>query len=104
MDVERAARGDPEYRLGQDQPIGGDDQRFRPGCRDPLVRLGVLQMLRLEHGQAVLQSKALDCAFARSQPPAGWPVGLRENEGNFMPGIVQRGQSLGREVRSASEC
>jgi hypothetical protein len=89
VDVDAPEREGFEDRLRQQESVGGDDHGPRAGGTEQVDGGGVLQGRGLRDGQAERERTLLH--FARDEfhaSPRG-AVGLREDEGHFVPGCNQ---------------
>ena len=105
MNIQAAQAWRTQNPLRQDQTISGHDHHIGPGCLDlsarqrGFVRKSSIQpqATRLPHCYCLIQRKLLDRRGLQFQATPGWPVGLREDQGNFVAGSVQGRKRCTRE-------
>ena len=103
MDVQAAPGRHCEHRGRQDEPVGRNDHGLGsqfPQCPEHCC---VLEGLRLLNRQPEFQREPFDRRRQRLQAASGRPVGLRQDEGDVMPGFVQRLERPRGELRRARE-
>ena len=104
MNIYGAVRRDFKRRRRQDQSVRRDHQRIRPRGSDAFARMFVLQGMRLKDLQAARGGKLLDGTRRCTHSPARWPVRLRQNQRDVVPGIEQRRQRTRGKLWSTGEC
>jgi hypothetical protein len=103
MDVDRPVRGDSERSRGEDQPIGGDNERFGPRRGETIKRAFILQVIRLKYRQAAFVGEFPDRTRRRTQAPACRTVRLRHYQRDLVASGKQRRQRVRREIWRAGE-
>lgn len=103
MDIQAARGGNVEDRLGKDQSVRRDHQDVDSRFAQWQMRIRKLQRGRLIHRDAATCRQGVDSARKGLQPAAGGPVGLAEDEGDFVAGIEQRLERPGGEGWGAGE-
>lgn len=103
MDVQRAESRSLQKSGRQKQSVSSHHQRIRPQ-RTNLLELGsALEPGRLAHRDTARQGEPLDGASGGQQATTGRAVGLRENQGNLVPGVQQARQRPLSELGRAGE-
>jgi hypothetical protein len=103
MNVERAEARRIEHRLRQDQAVGGDDEQVCLHRGDPVARFLLLERFRLENRQPACRGQAFHGAGHGAQSATRGPVGLRQDECDFVTRGEQRGERALGEFRRSGE-
>ena len=103
MDVQRAESGSLQKRGRQKQSVSSHHQRTRSQRTNLLELRSALEPCRLAHWDTARQAEPLDGARRGQQATTRRTVGLRKNQGNFVPRVQQARQHPLSELGRAGE-
>ena len=103
MHVEAAERGDVEYGLRQNQPIGHDHHHIGIEGRQFVLGASVLERGGLAHRQRMLKGKSLHRTGGELASATRRPVGLGINGNHIVVAFQQGFETGGGKVGGAGE-